>query len=255
MTYTYRLPTVSSPSQTPQYEIKACQAGITTNPCPSGNTLASEFNQYDGLGRRIRYATNVPKQGNPTASEDRTFTYNPMGWLLEETTWGQQKTTTYSNHDRFGRPGLIVPPGQPAIELAYAGDRISGRRSQVRTLSGAQQACHQERFDHFGRLVDVRENFTEAGQDCLRVAGDLTKYTYDERDRLTQVCQNLTASCGQTRTFHYDGRGVLTSEVQPEIGPSGNGTRYLRMLNFRLYLCLSSCTSDVLRPPYFFRRR
>lgn len=225
MTYSYQLPTTSNTSLTPTYQIKACKSGFTDDPCLSANTLASEFNEYDGLGRRVRYATSVPKQGNPTASEDRAFTYNALGWLLEETTWGQQKSTTYSGHDRFGRPGLIIPPGQPAIALAYTGERITGRRSQVLTLSGSQQACHQERFDHFGRLTVVRENFTESLDDCLRVSGDLTSYIYDEMDRLTAVCQNKVGTvCGQDRTFQYDGRGVLTSEVQPEIGPSGNGT-------------------------------
>ncbi|MEL7061322.1 MAG: hypothetical protein AAGN46_14965, partial [Acidobacteriota bacterium] len=225
--YTYSFPTVASPNRETSTLVQLCAIGTTG--CLQSQDLAFSYERFDGLGRKELETASYPSQaGGDRTFEDRRFTYNALNWPLTISTWGSaQRTTRYLNYDRFGRVGLIDPPGSqlPSIEMRYSGDRLIERRVRVGAGAGGGlvDAWTTEVYDAFGRLVRLCEAqdapFPGSCQDAL------TRYEYDELDRLTEVRQNPgVAGGGQTRRFTYDGRGVMRSEQNPEVGPSGNGS-------------------------------
>ncbi len=208
------------------------KASVLTETCPQGqstcsgtNRGSSRYQEFDGIGRLRREALALPVEGDPQQNQDRKFTYNALNWKLTESTWQQQKNTTFSGYDRFGRVGTIQPPGpvNPAIGITYKGERLTTRKTRIELSGGLTDNWVTEERDHFGRLVSVCEAQSAApGSGC---SGLVTTYSYDAADRLTQVCGRPNgAGCGQRRSFSYDGRGFLLSEAHPEVGPSGNGS-------------------------------
>jgi RHS repeat-associated protein len=226
---TYQFPTMG-PS--PGYTVTSTIASVLVEGCPNGEEgcLSSQrgwsrYIEFDGQGRLSRIALALPTEASSAENQDRLFTYNSMGWTLSESTWKQLSQTQYSNHDTFGRPGQINPPGgdTPVTDLTYKGERRLTRRQDVETAAGSVSNWVTEERDHFGRLIGLCEAQSSApGESC---SGLLTTYFYDAADRLVKVCHAASgSSCGQSRYFTYDGRGFLVSEQHPEIGASGNGT-------------------------------
>jgi RHS repeat-associated protein len=206
----------------PSVQIETCPHGQAG--CSGLARGSSRYKEFDGLGRLSREALALPVEGNPQQNQDRKFTYNALGWKLKESTWQQQKETTFSGHDRFGRVGNIQPPGtNPAIAVSYHGERRTIRKTRIELTAGLTDNWVAEDRDHFGRLVAVCEALS-AQPLATGCSGLLTTYSYDAADRLTGVCSRANGvTCGQTRSFTYDGRGFLLSETHPETGPSGNG--------------------------------
>ncbi|MEM9552698.1 MAG: RHS repeat-associated core domain-containing protein [Acidobacteriota bacterium] len=226
----YTFPTTAQPSRVNAVKTKSCPPGVPS--CGDSQALSWEYHEFDQLGRRTITSARYPSVSSLTTFEDKTFVYNPLGWILEERTWGggASRATTYSNYDRFGRVGTLDPSGgtNGPTHFSYDGERVTHRETRI--VDGPDGASSQvftsEVHDHFGRLIALCED-----QDSTLSGGCqdlLTRYTYDEQNRLVRVCQAVSSQnstgCGQTRTFAYDGRGFLLSETHPEIGPSGNGS-------------------------------
>lgn len=228
--YTFQLPTSSSPTLVPKLTIKSCPNGSAT--CTDSSALTWQQLEYDGLGRLKIERIRLP--GTTTLDENaRMLSYNARGWKSAETVWGAEADvtsgaalkTTYDQYDPFGRIGRVKPPGSnPATWFTYLGSHLKTRESKVMTVSGTQESSFTtEVYDVHGRLASVCEGRSAAwAGDCT--GGVLTAYTYDVGDRLAKVCmQPSGTSCGQTRLFDYDHRGFLVSETHPEIGVLGNG--------------------------------
>ncbi len=73
-----------------------------------------------------------------------------------------------------------------------------------------------ERYDHYGRLVEVEEPSGAGGSLVV------TRYGYDVGNRLRKA--RTISSPEQKRCWEYDQRGFLASEQHPEKGAGGNGT-------------------------------
>lgn len=207
----------------PSVEMESCPPGQAD--CSGTQRGFSRYQEFDGAGRLVREAMALPAEGDPQQNQDRQFTYNALGWRLSESTWQQQKTTTYGDFDRFGRAGWIQPPGtNPGIGIEYRGERRTTRRTRIELTGGLSDNWVTEERDHFGRLVAVCEAQASA-PGASGCSGLLTTYGYDAADRLISVCSRPNgSSCGQSRSFTYDGRGFLLADTHPEIGPAGNGS-------------------------------
>ncbi len=227
--WTYTLPTTANPSLAPKLTEQQCQPFQTS--CSGTDLMSFREHRYDGLGRRLQETVRIPvANAGQTELWHRYTTWNPRHWKTDESVWttasaaGESRRTTYLAYDRFGRPGRVKPPEQPATFFTYQGDRVQTRRFKVQLTSGQQDTYVTEIMDGQGRLAEVCEGSSAAWSGSCGGGGLLTRYSYDDGGRLTKVCQNLSGStCGQTRLFDYDGRGFLLSETHPEIGPSGNG--------------------------------
>ncbi len=227
--WTYTLPTTANPGLAPKLTEQQCQPFQTS--CSGTDLMSFREHRYDGLGRRLQETVRIPiANAGQTELWHRYTTWNPRHWKTDESVWttasaaGESRRTTYLAYDRFGRPGRVKPPEQPATFFTYQGDRVQIRRFKVQLTSGQQDTYVTEIMDGQGRLAEVCEGSSAAWSGSCGGGGLLTRYSYDDGGRLTKVCQNLAGStCGQTRLFSYDGRGFLLSETHPEIGPSGNG--------------------------------
>jgi len=236
LNYSYGLPKVSDGTIVPKLTVTSCANGSAS--CTAEDSLTWERLFFDGLGRKETERIRIPTTGGIVVQE-KTTTYNVLGWKSTESAWGNAAlTTTYSDYDRFGRVGKIQPPGtNEPTRFTYLGERLKTRESRIRLEDGMASPVPlggsrgeiggtSERYNNRGKLVQLCENQDSDGAGaCDTAAGNLkATYTYDVGDRVTQVCLNKTDNgCGQTRKFLYDHRGFLTSEKHPEVGPSGNG--------------------------------
>lgn len=187
-----------------------CPVGATcSNPATFGQTTLV----LDGFGRLMREQVVQP---DGTVSRKRTW-YNAMGWKTAETEIGSNTddnpTTSYQNHDPFGRPRDVIPADGAGhkIELSYAGVREVNRKVKIATTLGGSETSFtsSEIFDRQGRLATVYQNFTAGGNNLNTV------YSYDVGNRLAEVRQTF-AGTTQVRAFVYDGRGFLVTETHPE---------------------------------------
>ncbi|NJL26808.1 MAG: hypothetical protein HC897_02475 [Thermoanaerobaculia bacterium] len=221
----YTLPTVSSPNATPQTLTQTCNNAVAS--CAGDDLLGWHRMRYDGLGRPQEEAQRVPTVSG-ISSIERQFTFNALGWPLTQTAWGDlTKLTTWSDHDRFGRPGQMQLPTESPMRYAYLGERVTTRQEMVATgaAGGETSAYTTEIVDGQGRLEQVCENQSSAWTGTC--TGTTTRYEYGVTGAMSRVCQNASgASCGQERRFDVDRRGFLLGEKHPEIGASGNGWSY-----------------------------
>ncbi len=214
--YVYRLPTQAEPARVPRLAIKDCANGSTG--CNAAASLTWQRVEYDGLGRPVTERIRIP-EATGIVEKTRTTAYNALGWNTTESVWGDaSKVTKYEDFDPFGRVGKITPPGQPATELTYEGERVKTCQTQVMLASGQQEAAYTtETYDARGRLLRVCENQSEPWSGTC--AGLEASYLYDVGSRLTRVCSDKSGSeCGQIRRFVYDHQSFLTQERHPEIG-------------------------------------
>ncbi|NJM54873.1 MAG: hypothetical protein HC841_02130 [Verrucomicrobiae bacterium] len=218
----YTLPTVSSPNATPQTLTQTCNNAVAG--CADNDLLGWHRMRYDGLGRPQEEAQRVPTVSG-ISSIERQFTFNALGWPLTQTAWGDlTKLTTWSDHDRFGRPGQMQLPTESPMRYTYLGERVMTRQEMVATgaAGGETSAYTTEVVDGQGRLEQVCENQSSAWTGTC--TGTTTLYEYGVTGAMSRVCQNASgAACGQERRFDVDRRGFLLGEKHPEIGPSGNG--------------------------------
>ena len=213
--YQYQLPTAEQLGLVPQITVLGCGAGQTT--CAAGASLSWARFVTDGLGRRVQDLVRYPSTTG-IRQEARTRTYNGMGWLTFETSWGSTTAgTSYSDFDRFGRAGTIIPPGQPTMRVVYQGDRVRSQLNRVRLSTGVVDNWRTEIYNRWERLTNVCEGESAAWGGTCDGTGIETAYEYDVAHRLTRVCQDLEGSaCAQERQFSWDGRGVLIRERHPE---------------------------------------
>lgn len=191
--------------------------------------LLDEKAEFDDFGRIHRESR---KRGS---GYDSRFTfYNQNGWKTFVSEWGSDSgssTGEYgvenSEFDPFGRPSAIlryVLGRTPATEFDF--DYL-GEREIVRTFKvgstllqdgeiGAADSTTTERYDHYGRLVQIEEPSGDGGTLVL------TSYGYDVGNRLRKA--HTASSPEQNRCWEYDQRGFLASEQHPEKGATGNGT-------------------------------
>jgi RHS repeat-associated protein len=167
---------------------------------PGVTTYDSVETDYDSLGRPSRRT--VPYTG----SAGQTNSSAPA-------------TTT--SYDALNRRTQTSDGGGGYVSRTY------NQNDMLRTLGPAPQNENtkqsQRERDGLGRLTSVCEVTSASGSgSCGQTSpqtGYWTKYTYDVLNDLTSVSQNAQGSA-QNRTYAYDGLGRLTSETNPENGPT-----------------------------------
>ena len=219
--FDYQLPTLSSPTRTPQVVVRDCVNGSAT--CNIANSLTWSRLRLDGLGRTVEESIRIPEVSGVNV-KNRTFTLNALGWPLTESVWGStSQRTTFGAYDPFGRAGSITLPDGSITRFTFIGDRVRTRESSIQLETGATSVFTTELSDTHGRLVEVCEDRRAAWTGSCS-GGLLTSYNYDVLGDLSRVCLKDTGTgCGQTRLFTRDHRGFVTEEQHPEIGVSGNG--------------------------------
>lgn len=181
------------------------------------STLSRSTTAVDALGR-----TTLETRYLPAAQSYRKTTYDRLGRQrsvseFESTT--SPSHFTFFDYDELGRVTKVTRPDGTSTSTAYNGISSVSRTANVAYGSDGQgaplftDATTVEYYDAKNRLRRVTDP-----------AGTFTDYSYDVANHLVNVCMNTGSTCGQTRTFTYDNRGFLTSEQQPELGTSGNGT-------------------------------
>ena len=229
-TYNYELPTLSNDAIVPKLNVTRCPEG--NNTCAADNSFGWRQFRYDGLARREEERFRLP--GN--VIQNRTISYNAVGWKLSETAWESTSSRTFwAAYDRFGRPGRITLPDGKITDLTYAGERLVTRKANVNlplapnvpaTPEDLTPVYVTEYRDGFGRLVGVCEGASAAwsGDGCTMDNGLETIYRFDVTNKIDEVCHvSVGGTCGQYRRFNNDGRGFLMGERHPEVGTNGGG--------------------------------
>jgi len=148
--------------------------------------------------------------------------YKPNGWLESETTRHARgttgKRTQYEYRNPSGKPWKIVKPDHSNTGIdrfvLYAYNGTRERQTTVRglALESGNLSTVTEKYDRFGRLVEV----TESSKSNTPAA---TRYEYDVDGKLTKVrSMEGTSAANLDRKFVYDGRGLLLEESYPELG-------------------------------------
>ncbi len=191
--------------------------------------MLEEQTYFDGLGRVIRER----RKRHDGQFDERYSFFNENGWKVFSGEWGRASAAQYGaalqDFDPFGRPRLVLrqTPTSSVAEAAfsYLGDREIRKTMGVGTVLGGGGVVFMEpvdtweRYDHFGRLVEVVEPSTGT------LPGIPTSYGYDVGGRLKRAATDAPgATPDQVRCWEYDRRGYLTSERHPEKGVAGNGT-------------------------------
>jgi YD repeat-containing protein len=203
------------------------------------NPIASTHTFYDGVDSspkavsalknitRVRAYTNIA--GATRLGRDTTFTYDPNGNRLSETTY-----------DALDRPLVILEPGTIRTAHRYGvtnQNEPGGVWRVTHDLIDPNRHRTQWRTDTLGRLASIIEMTGTCGAFGVTCgAGETawdsttaptTRYSYDLRDRLTQV----TDAKGNLTTIGYDTLGRKTSMSDPDMGawsyaydPNGNLT-------------------------------
>lgn len=173
---------------------------------------------FDGLGRVHREGERLPANWSY-----RYTTYDQAGRVHTRTELGvlpeaQLPKTTYT-YDAFDRIATTLLPDGAILKEAYPGHgvRIKERSSFVKLPAGPAEVKVTERYDSFGRLVEVREPSGATTPSSASGSSVTTQYAYDPGDRLRLVTMQGDGSA-QIRVFDYDGRGFLRWEMQPESG-------------------------------------
>lgn len=230
-----------------RYDTRQCVHGVLD--CSGDATLAEQRFFYDGFGKLLTHQRRMPKADGTTYLSEKTFKFNHLDFMTEETGWrdtsvsGFNFKTRYQNYDRFGRAGKVLAPDNTYTTFDFSGDRRV--ESQLFASSGGSSlATRVEARDTQGRLVLVQEQ-SDSGTDFVN-----TTYEYDEAGRLDYACVGdadtsgtVCGSPGQQRRFNYDGRGFKEREEHPEMGTAGNTDRWVR---FTAY--------DALGNPLFISR-
>lgn len=174
----------------------------------AGLTKASGKYEFDSIGRVWREHQLMP-DGSWSVTETQYDALGRRSWVSEQETYTGMaftpvKKTVFSGYDAFGRIGSILGPDGKTIAIAYSGDRITTKTTDVATgLGSVTPAVTVEERDRAGRLWKITEN-----------GSDSTTYGYDGNGRVTTVTMGNQPS----RVFTYDGRGFLLSERHPESG-------------------------------------
>jgi RHS repeat-associated protein len=198
------------------------------NQSPGANDtpLKDDHHFYDALGRLTLSKTHLP--GTPARWSATFLKYDDAGRVIEtsvpiqksvnsfETVWSGNKTT--SQYDVLGRVTLVTAPDKSQVRTKYTGGGTREHTVLIKKENSEERKRSQQRFDGYGRLIEVLEPSKATSGDDPEDDWQLTKYTYDVADRLRTV-----ETADQDRTFIYDGRGFLESETHPEKGQSGNG--------------------------------
>ena len=190
----------------------------------------------DGLGRTHITQT---KQGQGSSNYDSVESdYDvlsrpnrvtvPYSGTAGQTCSGCGATTT--TYDALGRPAKVTDAGNGTLAYLYPQNDVLvtlGPKPSGETSTKSRQ----KEYDALGRLTSVCEvtagTTAWPGGTCGQTSsamGYWTKYTYDANGNLTNVTQNAQGSSQQTRTYAYDDLSRMTSETNPELGASGNGT-------------------------------
>lgn len=189
--------------------------------------LLDEKAEFDDFGRIHRESR---KRGGDY--DDRFTYYNENGWKTFVSEWSDETDAgeygvESSGFDPFGRPDEIrrrVPDRDDVIEASFV---YVGERQVERTVSVGSillqdgeiddtAATTIERYDHYGRLVEVEEPSGVGGNPVV------SRYGYDVGNRLRKA--RTISSPEQKRCWEYDQRGFLASEQHPEKGAAGNGS-------------------------------
>ena len=212
--FSYDVPTISLPATTPQVSVRECTNGAAT--CNPDNALSWSRLQFDGLRRTTQESIRIPTTVG-IGIQDRSFTYNALGFKLTETMWESSGRTVFSNYDPFGRPGKVTAPDGKLVNFEYLGDRVKTRDVGIRLPTGATRVYTTELSDAHGRLVGVCEDRRVAWTGGCD-EGLLTSYGYDVGSRLTFVCSKDSGTgCGQERHFTHGHRGFRIEERIPEL--------------------------------------
>ena len=185
-----------------------------TKQSPSATNYDTVETDYDALGRVVR--TTLPFQaaaGVINSSAPGTSTsYDALGRVSQVSDSGGGVTTYTPSSNGTNNDLLVKTTGQP-----------SGENPKQRQLE----------YNGLGQLTSVCEvtagTTAYPGGNCAQnspLTGYYTTYGYDVNGNLLAVTQNAQASSGsqQTRSYMYDGLGRMTSETNPEIGPSTGAT-------------------------------
>lgn len=202
----------------------------TSNPVETKVTLQQNGGlyttiTYDGFGRIVKEQSRFP--GSGASMNLKVTKYRPTGQVEAVSTvgagstpaaWTQHSLIDPSNPnviDVFGRTRTLTLPDDKKVDLSYTGDRITHKRQQIFQAKVGSSAgvlgsvTHRELHDASGQLHVVNDGMTE-----------LTKYQRDALGNISVVSFGV-----QQRLMNYDPRGFMTSEVLPELGASGQGTR------------------------------
>lgn len=183
---------------------------------PSSTESLSETRyHYDGLGRLVQEKRRMPG-GWATINRDydgagRNVTVSVAEFEPNsDLTTPAERPVTRTSYDVLGRATEIVAPDGSKVSTKYTGDRERERRASVANILGntATQGEYttKERYDGFGRLVEVLEPLPEGETS--------TTYTYDFGNRLLSVENGQAA-----RSFTYDRAGLLIADDLPERDP------------------------------------
>ncbi len=175
---------------------------------PTATTFDSVETDYDSLGRVSRVT--LPYSGNPGQT-------CPVGPSCPSA------TTTY---DAFSRVSQVTDAGGGSASYTYTQNDTYISVGPAPTGESAKR--RQLEYDALGRLTSVCEvtagtTGAPAGNCAQGIAqtGYWTKHTYDPLGNLTGVSQNAQSMINQqTRSYVFDGLSRLTSETNPEVGPS-----------------------------------
>ncbi len=225
------------------YGLLSTNGSCTVNPTQvestltiNSNTSVDALTTVDGLGRSHIKQT---RQGPSSSSFDTIETdYDVVGRPSRVTmpfsgTEGQTCSTcpaTTTNYDALSRVSLVTDGGSGTAGYTYTSNdtlvKITGQPS------GENPKQRQLESNGLGQLTSVCEvtagTSAYPGGSCAQnnaLTGYWTEYTYDPLGDLTGVTQNAQSSGNsQTRSYTYDLMARLTSETNPEIGPSTGAT-------------------------------
>jgi RHS repeat-associated protein len=218
-------------------------------PIVSGTSVSDVRTTVDGLGRPILQQT---KQGPSASNYDTVETdYDSLGRVSKVTlpfnaaagTANSSAPGTSTQYDALGRVSSVSDSGGGTTSYTYNNnDDLVVTTGQP---SGENPKRRQFEYNGLGRLTSVCEvtagTSSFPGGACGQnnpLTGYLTQYAYDTIGDLTSVTQNAqTGGTPQSRSYTYDALGRITSETNPEIGPSTGATA----INYT-YDSASGCT-------------
>ncbi|HYI07774.1 MAG TPA: hypothetical protein VEK57_01780, partial [Thermoanaerobaculia bacterium] len=189
---------------------------------PAGDQGTQSMVVFDRWGRVRREYTLMPDG----LASYRETTLDKLGRRTSVTELGRgdDLPKTLFEYDRFDRVTLITPPDhttarESTTAFSYAGVWETNRTSFLTLPNGNQTVTTKEKYDAFGRLIEVTQNAGPTTVQASAGAAVLAKYGYDQGGRLRSVSMGLAGdTTPQEREFDYDGRGLLTREKHPESG-------------------------------------